>query len=190
MKSRRILAAVMAPVCALSATAVVASAAETEFDAVTGNGEPEAGNIMIGSALEGIDASAVAKVVVTLNSTSNGGGFNGTIGYSNTDGDWVAGEQLTYSADSKEWSVDVANVAADSLQVQVWWMDGLDWSDADSAWVGDATVSVEDVKFFDADGNELTAGVEVPPIDEPVDPGATEVPDEPTASDPDRKSVV
>lgn len=172
MKSRRILAAVLAPVCAVSAMAVVASA-ESEFTTVTGNGSPESGNILIGSALDGIDATAVAKVVVTLDSTSNGGGFNGCIGLNNADGDWTASSQLDYTAESKEWSFDVDGVPdVSSLQVQVWWMDGAEWNNDTEQWDGDATISVESVKFLDKDGNELKA----PADDESSD-------SEPTTSD-------
>lgn len=166
MKSRRIFAAVMASVCAVSATAVAAAATEeaTVIGSVTGNGKPESGNVMLTDTLKGIDVTAVAKVVVTLKTTSNGGGFNGAIGYNDTtkgEEPWTTSAKLEAESDGTGvWEVDVANVEAASLQVQIWWMDGKEYNSTEEKWEGDATVTVESVKYLDKDGKELKAPAE------------------------------
>lgn len=157
MKSRRIFAAVMASVCAVSATAVAASATEETavIGTVKGNGAVTDGNVMLKDTLKGIDATAVAKVVVTLTKKDGGATVNGAIGM-NVAGKWTSWSKES-AKDKLEWSVDVEGVDAESLQVQIHYMDGLEWSDTDEAWKGEATVTVESVKYLDKDGKELKA---------------------------------
>lgn len=161
MNIKRILAAASASIVAVSAMAVVASAQDVKITwTIDGNpswGATPAGNTIIFQEegwLDGIDISLIYTVEVDIETPTDC--CKGIIG-GNINGDWKTSDVYETSGD-ETWTFDVdGNLSdAESLQVQIWWLNCL-WSD-ELQGPGDGSATMTAYRLLDKDGNEVKEG--------------------------------
>ena len=178
MNMKKIVAAAVASVMAVSSMAIAASAAV--FTATASNGVVSDKYLVEFDGFTEDQIKSITKIEAEVSSDTNY--FKGIIGFNNaTTGNWDQGDEIEIGdGASDEFNISgkfvrefeagtIAAVGEDGsvapyVEIQFWWVNGVEYEGTKIT--KDGTVNIDSVKFYNAAGEEVVAGGAADPAPE------------------------